>query len=143
MLEAKIKDLPDMVLKGTLEPGAHIAENIMHKDAPTYEELIVAKEKTVVAVCSHRAYKLVYKKVVEKRRRNLAEYLRQTSFMHHWEYQRLLKVQNMMTLEKVKNPGTVILPEGKVPKFFIMVKEGQFELSRRNLDSIYMNTETG
>ena len=73
----------------------------------------------------------------------MASFLRQIAFMSEWMHRELLQFSKAMQTKNYMVPGSQVFEEGKELTHVAIVKEGEFLVSKRALDQVYMNPNTG
>lgn len=72
-----------------------------------------------------------------------ARFLRQIPFIKPWSLKDITDFINKLRVVEFDKPGRVVLEEGTRCDKVVIVKSGQFELTKRNFNRVHMNPKSG
>lgn len=88
-------------------------------------------------------FALKVKKIRQDRLAKMAKFLRQIELIKSWKNHDLYSLNDLLELKTFEVPGTVVIQEGKLNDFVVIVQSGTFEVCKQNLSQVYLNEASG
>lgn len=71
------------------------------------------------------------------------KFLKNIEFISGWQKQDIESLNSLLKLENIIKSGTNIIEEGHQCKKIIIVKSGEFLITKRDFNNVYINSNSG
>ena len=108
-----------------------------------HQSTCIAATDAYLCLVEQQTYVKIIKKINAERYQRMGAFLKQITIIKNWTHKEISFFISQLQIREYAVPGSLVMEEGQPAFNILIVKDGEFEISKRKTTNVFMNAESG